>query len=184
MLRHLPNMLTTLRLLSAPMLAALLLGGYERAALGIFAFAGLSDAADGYLAKRFGFATRFGRYLDPAADKFLMLVSFVALAAVGAAPIWLVAIVILRDVNIVLAILLAHYLRLPLRIAPLPIGKACTAVQVGYVTLTLLLLAAGIEAPQLSLLAAIATAGVTVASWLSYGALWLKAVAMRYRRAV
>jgi cardiolipin synthase len=184
MLRHLPNTLTTLRLLSAPMLAALLLGGYDRAALGIFAFAGFSDAADGYLAKRFGFATRFGRYADPAADKLLMLVSFVALAKVGATPVWLAALVILRDLNIVLAILLAHYLRLPLRIAPLPIGKVCTAVQVGYVALTLVLLAMGIEAPQLSLSAALATAGFTAASWLAYGMLWLKAAAMRYRRAV
>src|ERR1700752_2148047 len=78
-LKHLPNLLTWLRLAAAPGLAFLLVSGADRAALGVFAFAGLSDAADGFLAKRFGFASRFGRYLDPAADKLLMLAAFVTL---------------------------------------------------------------------------------------------------------
>ena len=85
--KHVPNLLTGLRLVSAPAIALLLYDGNDRAALGIFALAGLSDAADGFLAKRFGFATRFGRYLDPAADKLLVLVSFVTLAMMNIAPL-------------------------------------------------------------------------------------------------
>src|ERR1041385_6934807 len=100
MLRHLPNTLTAMRILSAPMLAALLLGGYERIALGVLAFAGLTDAADGYVAKRFGLVTRVGRYLDPAADKFLMVSAFFALTIIHIAPLWLTALVIGRDVCI------------------------------------------------------------------------------------
>ena len=88
------------------MVALLLIGGNDRAALGIFALAGLSDAADGFLAKRFGFVTRFGRYLDPAADKLLMLASFLTLTLMGVAPVWLTAIVIGRDLAIILGVVL------------------------------------------------------------------------------
>ena len=102
--KHVPNLLTGMRLVCAPALAFLLVSGADRAALGVFAFAGLSDAADGYFAKRFGLATRFGRYLDPAADKLLMLAAFVALAAMGYTPVWLAVLVIARDLAIVAGI--------------------------------------------------------------------------------
>ena len=71
------------------------------AALCVFVFAGLSDALDGFLAKRFALTSRFGAWLDPAADKLLMLASYVALTMVGAVPLWLTALVIGRDVAIV-----------------------------------------------------------------------------------
>src|SRR5580700_229026 len=102
MLRHLPNLLTTLRLAAAPATAGLLVAGHFNAAFGIFAFAGLSDAADGYLAKRFGLTTRLGRFLDPAADKALMLALFVTLAVVGDVPGWLAIWTVARDGLIVL----------------------------------------------------------------------------------
>ena len=72
LLRHLPNLLTTLRLAAAPATAGLLAAGHFSAALALFVFAGLSDAADGFLAKRFGLSTPLGRFLDPLADKALM----------------------------------------------------------------------------------------------------------------
>jgi len=180
--KHVPNLLTGMRLICAPALAFLLVSGADRAALGVFAFAGLSDAADGYFAKRFGFATRFGRYLDPAADKLLMLAAFVALAAMGFTPIWLAALVIARDLAIVAGIAMGHVLGLPLKVQPLTIGKWSTAIQVGYVALSLLLLAFGFHWPRLSLMAVGITAAVTVASWLAYGNVLLNAFAARYRR--
>lgn len=183
MLRHLPNTLTALRLFCAPMLAFLLLHGQERAALGVLTFAGITDAADGFLAKRLGVSTRFGRYLDPAADKLLMLASFLALAAIHATPAWLTLLVILRDIGIVTGIGAARLMALPLRVVPLPIGKACTAVQVGYVALILVLLAFRIEAPMVARFAVLTTAAFTVASGMAYAALWLKALGARYRRA-
>ncbi len=182
MLRHVPNTLTAMRLLAAPLLAALLLGGYRGIALAVFAFAGLTDAADGFIAKRYGLATRIGRYLDPTADKFLMLCAFLALTAIGAIPKWLTALVIGRDISIILGILLARVLALPLRVKPLPIGKICTAVQVGYVALMLVFLALRIEQPRALQVAAWVTAGFTLASAVAYAGLWLKALAARYRK--
>ena len=183
MLRHLPNLLTTLRVLSAPLTAFLILKGLDRGAFGVFVFAGLSDAADGYLAKRFRLDSRFGAYLDPAADKLLMLACFVTLTVTGTTPLWLTVLVIARDVAIVGGLLLALYMALPIQVTPLLIGKASTAVQVAYVGLILLLLAFDIPAPRLELAAAIAVATFTVASWLGYGQVLLKAFVLRRRTA-
>lgn len=181
--KHVPNLLTGLRLLCAPALALLLLCGANRAAFGIFAFAGFSDAADGFLAKRFGLATPFGRYLDPLADKLLMLAAFLALTNLGCAPFWLTAIVIARDAAIVTGIAVAHVLALPLRIAPLAIGKLSTAVQVLYVGLSLFLLAFGVHWNELAGTAAAVTGAATVASWMAYAVAWIKAFGLRPRRA-
>jgi cardiolipin synthase len=181
-LRNIPNSLTALRLASAPMLAALLMRGDYRWALVAFVLAGLSDAADGWLAKRFHMMTRVGRYLDPTADKVLMLASFLALTAMHVTPVLLTAIVIGRDVIIVLAILLARYLYLPLRVAPLPIGKVSTAVQVGYVALVLLLLAFDLSWPRIAATAAFVTGGFTILSGLAYAQLWIKAAMAKGRR--
>lgn len=179
MLKHLPNLLTGLRLAAAPALALLLFAGADRAALGVFAFAGLSDAADGFLAKRFGFATRFGRFLDPAADKFLMFASFVTLSLMNIAPLWLTALVIARDLAIVFGILVARVLALPIRVEPLLIGKASTAVQIVYVALALVLLTFGLHWTLLENIVADMTAIVTAASWLAYAVVGARALARR-----
>jgi cardiolipin synthase len=181
-LRNIPNMLTALRLASAPLLAALLVRGEYRAALAIFIFAGLSDAADGWLAKRFHWMTRVGRYLDPAADKVLMLTLFVALTFMHATPVWLTTLVIARDVVIVLAILLARLLELPLRVAPLYIGKFSTAVQVAYVALMLITLAFGFEWPRMAATGVFLVGVFTGLSWLAYGNLWVRAAMAKGRR--
>jgi cardiolipin synthase len=178
-LKHLPNLLTGLRLAAAPALALLLFAGADRAALGVFAFAGLSDAADGFLAKRFGFATRFGRFLDPAADKFLMFASFVTLSLMNVTPLWLTALVIARDLAIVLGILVARVLALPVRVEPLLIGKASTAVQIFYVALALVLLTFGLHWTLVENIAADVTAIVTAASWLAYAVVGARALARR-----
>jgi cardiolipin synthase (CMP-forming) len=180
--KYVPNILTGMRLVCAPALAFLLVKGADGAALGVFAFAGLSDAADGYVAKRFGFATRFGRILDPAADKLLMLAAFVALTLMGYAPVWLAVLVVARDLAIVAGIALAHVVGLPLKVEPLPIGKWSTAIQVIYVGFSLLQLAFGLHWANLARDAAGVTAAVTAASWLAYGGVLARAIALRYRR--
>lgn len=181
MIRQLPNTLTAMRLLSAPVLAAMLLYGHEKYAFVVFAFAGLTDLADGFVAKRYGLMTVVGRYFDPAADKFLMVAAFVSLTKLGPTPLWLTLIVIGRDIAIVFGIFVSRLLGLPLRVEPLPIGKVCTAVQVVYVALILLLLALGRAEPKLAEAAALVAAAFTIASWLAYGGLWLKAFSARYR---
>lgn len=183
LLRHLPNFLTGLRLAAAPTLAFLLVSGLDRAALGVFAFAGLSDAADGFLAKRFGLATRFGRLLDPAADKLLMVAAFVTLTMLGIAPLWLTLLVIGRDAAIVAGIVLARLVSLPLRIEPLLVGKASTAIQIAYIALALLLLTFGLGWPQGERFAADATALLTGVSWVAYAGVGLEALSRRRRPA-
>ena len=172
---HLPNCLTGLRLAAAPLLAFLVGEGRFGEAFAVFAFAGASDAADGFLAKRFNLKTEFGRFLDPAADKILMLASFVALTAAGVVPLWLTALVVARDLGIVFGAVLAWALVLPVRLAPSPLGKISTAFQIGYIALMLLFLLVGLDVPQLATAAAVAVGALTVASGLNYAALWLRA---------
>ncbi len=183
MLRHLPNLLSGFRLLAAPLAAWAILADHDTAALVIFAGAGLSDFADGFIARRWGFASRFGAWLDPIADKLLMLLCFVALLAIGAAPFWLVMLVIARDAVIAGGALLAKVLNLPLRIEAQVIGKAATAVQLAYVAIRLLLLAFDAEAPRLVAAGTYTVAVFVVLSGAVYVQLFLRAFLSRRRTA-
>jgi cardiolipin synthase (CMP-forming) len=183
MLRHVPNILSALRLISAPIAAWLILHDSDFAALCVFSFAGLSDAADGYLAKTFGLTSRFGVWLDPAADKLLMLASFVSLTMIGAVPMWLTVLVIGRDIAILAGIGLARVLDAPLRIAPLLVGKIGTVVQVLYIGMVLLLLAMDWHRPVLAFSGVLAVAALAAMSIVAYGQVWLQAVAGRRRAA-
>lgn len=175
MLRHLPNFLTGIRVLLAPLTAWLILRDRDLAALCVFACAGASDWVDGFLARRYGLVSRFGEYLDPAADKLLMLACFLTLTYIGQAPLWLTAVVIGRDVAIVLGVGIARAFALPVKMEPLAVGKASTVVQIGYIGLVLLLLTFNKVMPVLAEAAAIIAAGFTLMSWYSYGQLLLKA---------
>ncbi|MEI9886663.1 MAG: CDP-alcohol phosphatidyltransferase family protein [Rhizomicrobium sp.] len=153
------------------------------AALFVFAFAGGSDALDGFLARRFGLVSRFGEYLDPAADKLLMLACFITLTWMDLTPLWLTALVIGRDVAIVLGVGIARLFALPVKMEPLAVGKASTVVQVGYIGLVLLLLTFDVGMPVLAEAAGLIAAGFTLMSWFSYGQLLVKAVAVGRRAA-
>jgi len=176
MLRHLPNLLSGFRLLAAPLAAWAILAEHDTAALVIFAGAGFSDLADGYVARRWGFTSQAGAWLDPLADKLLMLLCLLALLRVGAAPLWLVVLVIARDVAIGGGALLAKMLHLPLDIAPHAIGKATAAVLVGYVGLQLFLLALNQDAPRLMKAAGYAAAAFVALSAILYVQLFLRAL--------
>jgi cardiolipin synthase len=169
-LRHLPNVLTSLRLVAAPAVAALLFLGDYAIAFAVFAAAGLSDAVDGYLAKRFGFSTRFGRILDPIADKALMFAAFVMLAILGEVPLWLVVLMIGRDALITLGA------QAPIRVQPLVLGKLCAALQVLYVAAHLGALAFAFPLDGVAPYDAYALAIVALASTLDYTGIWLKAM--------
>ncbi len=176
MLRHVPNLLSALRLVAAPVAAWAIMADHDSLALAMFAFAGLSDLADGFVARRWGFTSRFGAWLDPIADKLLMLLCFIALLRVGAMALWLVMLVIARDALIATGALLAKTLGLPMRIAPLMIGKAATAIQVGYVGILLLLLALDQEAPRLVKAGSYTVAVFAVLSLAAYSQLFLRAL--------
>ena len=181
-LKHLPNVLTGLRLLAAPAIAVLLLLDHYSAALAVFLFAGVSDLIDGYLAKRYHLATRLGHYLDPAADKALMFACFVVLAFQGVVPVLLAAVVIGRDVLMVLGIVLARLAGAELTVTPLRIGKLTTVVQVAFVALQLFALAFAIDIDAWQRWAALIVGVVTVASAWTYGALWLRAMSRGNKR--
>ena len=92
--------------------------------------AGISDAVDGYLAKRFNWTTELGAYLDPLADKALIVSIYIALAVRGELPLWLVIAVVSRDILILLAVLLSWLLAQPVRIKPLAVSKLNTLAQI------------------------------------------------------
>lgn len=97
-----PNALTIGRILAVPPLVLLLVAGYYGWALAVAVFAGLSDLLDGWLARRFDWKSRFGSLADPAADKLLMMASYLTLAWLTYLPWWLVVLVVARDLIIVI----------------------------------------------------------------------------------
>lgn len=106
--RHIPNIITVLRIfLVAPVLYYLLQHRYSLA-LGLFLLAGLSDGLDGFLAKHYHWQSRLGSYLDPLADKLLLVSSFLCLTWQGLLPVWLTVAVVLRDM-VILSGAIAYY---------------------------------------------------------------------------
>ncbi|MCS7044238.1 MAG: CDP-alcohol phosphatidyltransferase family protein [Bryobacteraceae bacterium] len=125
----LPNALTAARIALTPPVGYFLARGEARAALPLLAVAALTDAADGWLARRLGAITATGAYLDPIADKLLAATVFVGLAAGGRLPWWLAALVLGRDVLILLfAAWALRFTRLR-RFPPSVWGKASTIIQ-------------------------------------------------------
>jgi cardiolipin synthase len=127
---NLPNVITLGRVILVPLVFWLLVSGQTQAAFFAFVIAGLSDAVDGYLAKTFGWKTELGSYLDPLADKLLLVSIFLALGVAGDLPLWLVIAVVSRDILIVIAVMLSWLLGNPMRIRPLAISKANTVAQI------------------------------------------------------
>jgi len=128
---NIPNFITLGRIMSVPVIFWLLLSGQSKFAFFVFVCAGISDAVDGYLAKRFNWSTELGSYLDPLADKLLIVSIFIGLGVRNELPLWLVIAVVSRDILIVAAVLLAWQLdRRVLRIKPLAVSKANTLAQI------------------------------------------------------
>lgn len=139
-----PNAISLMRLfMIAPIV--LLFVNYEFGwALALFAIAGLSDGIDGWIAKKYDWNTRLGKFLDPAADKLLVAWSFGTLAYLGLIPVWLAAIVIGRDVVIVAGSFIFHYLVHRLEGDPTFISKLNTALEFTFLILVMLRAAFGV----------------------------------------
>ena len=138
---YLPNAISFGRLLSVPIVVFLLWRGLMVGAFWVFVVASLSDAIDGYLARKFGFYSLLGVYLDPLADKVLLVSVFIMLAYLGQVPFFLVSILVLRDLLIFFSVL-----RLRKKIGdqlgtPIFISKVHTLLQMVFVILTLAKLA-------------------------------------------
>lgn len=128
-MRHVPNVLTILRLLVTPIVVWLILAGDFNSAVVLFAAAGLTDAADGMLARRFGWSSRLGALLDPVADKALLASVFLTLAWVGEIPAWLAGVVLARDIGILAAAIYLKTTRKMKEFSPSVFGKLSTLAQ-------------------------------------------------------
>jgi len=124
-----PNAISLLRLFSVPALVWLILEGFGTWAFWLFVAAVASDAADGFLAKQFDMATDLGRYLDPIADKVLIVSVYLIFGHVGSLPSWLVILVVTRDTMIIGGSLLTHTLGQGVQIRPLLLSKINTVAQ-------------------------------------------------------
>jgi cardiolipin synthase len=172
-----PNLITIGRLFLVPLVIVMIVGANWETAFILFVVAGISDAVDGFLAKHCGMASELGAWLDPVADKALIVSIYITLAVVGAVPVWLVVLVVARDLMIVAAVILSWLLDKPLTIAPIVVSKLNTAAQIAFAALALGSRAFGIELGQAALVCELLVALLTVASMTAYLAFWLRHMA-------
>ncbi|KMO31416.1 hypothetical protein VQ02_25990 [Methylobacterium variabile] len=162
--KSLPNLITAARLALVPFVVWAIAREAWGPAFLLFALAGASDGIDGFLARRYGLASRLGAVLDPLADKALMLAVLVSLTLAGLVPAWFPAVLIARDALVVLAAALARLAGRPLETPPLLIGKLNTACQIAFLAWLLGGRALGIDAAGAEAWAMPALAGLSVAS--------------------
>jgi cardiolipin synthase len=135
---NVPNFLTLLRLVAIPVFLILIGDRRYAEALAVFVAAGITDALDGAIARLTNTKTELGAYLDPAADKLLLLSAFISLALLGEVPQWLTVVVLSRDVVVVLGyFLLFTMTQETMEIRPTIAGKLSTFFQLASVTLVL-----------------------------------------------
>jgi cardiolipin synthase len=168
-----PNIITLARILLTPLFIIFLIQKHYHLALWIFVLAGLSDIADGLIARRWQQRTPLGTFLDPLADKLLMCSSFVTLAIYHLIPSWLTVIVISRDLVLVLGVTLFKLVNFPVVVRPSLAGKLSTATQVTTVFLVLVVTAWNLSPGFLETLFWL-TGGLTTISGIHYilQALW------------
>ncbi len=127
---YLPNVITVSRVLLVPVVIWLIIHGAQTAAFVLFVLAGISDAIDGFLARKFDWRTDLGAYLDPLADKLLLVSIYVTLGLLAHMPAWIVIAVVSRDVLIVGAVILSWMVDRPVEMRPSNISKANTVGQI------------------------------------------------------
>ncbi|HIJ79109.1 MAG: CDP-diacylglycerol--glycerol-3-phosphate 3-phosphatidyltransferase [Desulfobulbaceae bacterium] len=126
---NIPNLLTLARVLLIPLLVIFLLEGKVNYAFWVFMVAGVTDALDGFLARALKQKTDFGAFIDPIADKLLLITSFVTLAALDLLPNWITVLVVSRDVLILGGIGILTRYRRPVPIKPSLVSKVTTFLQ-------------------------------------------------------
>ncbi len=172
-----PNIITIARILAVPLIVWLIITGQMTAAFIIFIAAGLSDAVDGFIAKRFHAATTLGAYLDPLADKLLLVSIYISLGYLDILPLWLAILVVSRDFMIVGGLLLAWFMEKPMDIKPVFVSKANTAGQIILAGVALGLPGVGYPSMDLVLWGSFAVGILTVGSGAIYLLGWLRHMA-------
>jgi len=169
-----PNLITLARILIVPVVVWAIASNQMLFAFLLFAAAGVSDAVDGFLAKRFGMTSELGRYLDPLADKVLIVAIYVALGIADALPRWLVILVVSRDLLIVGGVIFSWLIDKPVSVKPHPVSKLNTAAQLVLVALVLAALGFGFDAGTWLTVTMAAVAVLTLASVSVYLREWVR----------
>jgi cardiolipin synthase len=171
---NLPNLITLARIMVVP-IVVWAIGTHEMLlAFVLFVLAGISDGVDGFLAKRFGMQSELGAYLDPLADKVLLVSIYVALGINEAAPRWLVILVVSRDLMIVGAVILSWLVGKPVPVKPLWVSKLNTVAQILYAGLVLASLGLEFNAGWLMPVMMAAVAVLTLLSVAAYLREWVR----------
>jgi cardiolipin synthase (CMP-forming) len=167
---NIPNLITIARVLMVPVAIWSMISAKYDLAFAIFVVAGISDGVDGYLARRWHMQTELGAYLDPLADKALLVSIYVVLSILQLIPVWLAIAVTTRDILIVTAVILSWLMEKPLEMKPLMISKANTVAQIAFAGLVLGMLALNLQYGGLTMFGAAVVAAFTFAS----GAIYLR----------
>jgi len=173
-LLSIPNLITLGRILLVPVVVWAIASGTMWIAFLLFLAAGVSDAVDGYLAKRFHMQTELGAYLDPLADKALIVSIYLTLGISGLIPQWLVILVVSRDIMIVGAVMLSWLVGTPVKVKPLLVSKLNTVAQIVFACVVLGTLGFGYELPTLTRVLMGIVAVLTLLSVAAYVAEWVR----------
>ncbi|WP_339635309.1 CDP-alcohol phosphatidyltransferase family protein [uncultured Sneathiella sp.] len=171
---NIPNSITLIRMIMVPVIVWLILAEQMFAAFIVFALAGISDALDGLIAKQFDLVTPLGTYLDPLADKLLLVSIYITLGIQEVLPSWLVILVVSRDVLIVGAIILTSLLGLSVTIVPSKLSKLNTFCQIALAALVLGDIGFDVGFTEGIELFVFIVAGTTVLSGLTYILQWAR----------
>ena len=163
-----------MRLLMVPLIVLLIIEDQMTSAFAVFVIAGITDGLDGFLAKRFDWSTELGAWLDPAADKALLVSIYVTLGLFDAIPAWLVILVVSRDLLIVGGILISWLMEHPVAMKPLIISKINTAGQILLAALVLADLGLQLGLGNVVNLLILIVAASTILSALAYLRGWFK----------
>lgn len=174
---NIPNLISLGRLLSVPVLVWAIVDGRLMFAFVLFVVAGISDALDGFIAKRFGAESELGRFLDPLADKALLVGIYLALWSQQYLPNWLVLLVVWRDLLIVGGALLYQLLTHNLKMEPLLISKFNTLMQILLAAFILGMGAFGMDNAMVLTALIWAVALTTVLSGVTYVIGWVRKAA-------
>lgn len=169
-----PNLITLARLLMVPMIVWAIMVGANAAAFVIFLLAGVGDGVDGFIARHFNQRSTLGAYLDPIADKALLVSIYLSLAFLQEIPPWLTVLVVSRDLLIVGGVILSWMVGTPIEVRPLNISKANTALQIILAALVLADLAFSLGLAPVREVLVIVVAVLTVASMLAYLVDWVR----------
>jgi cardiolipin synthase len=174
---NLPNTVTVARIVLVPFVVWAITAGRYQLAFWLFVLAGISDAVDGFLAKRLGAQSELGAHLDPLADKALLMSIYVTLAIVQLLPLWVVIAVVSRDIMIMGAVVVSWIVEKPLEIHPLIVSKLNTLAQILLATLALASNAFLFNPSPFQEVLLVAVGALTLVSAAAYLASWLRHMA-------